>query len=368
MSENRGWMGRRAFLRNSALAGAVAGVAQVRAQSPKILNQQPGMKYRPLGKTGLHLSEISMGGLVSVEAVLHYAIDKGVNLVHVAEDYLGGQSIVTLGKVLKARRDKVYIALKDDFRDLDSALKTLNTGYVDFIMFNRHSRAAATDPRIAETFEKYKKAGKVRFAGLTSHSGVKEATAAGIASGLYTIVMPALNQPSFEAMDSELRLAQEKGVGVMPMKTMRGVRSLDLETAYLKKLLRNPAVTTVVKGIGSFEMFDAYARAMNDVLTIAEDRALYRHAQANRSHNCMMCGDCSGVCPHGVDVPTVLRCKDYYHDQLGDFATAVSTYAAIPAGRTGSPACRECTICEQACPNGIPIVEGLDAARSLFSV
>src|ERR1035437_7354493 len=112
MSEIRGSMGRRAFLQTSALAGALAGaavaVSPANAQTPKILNQQPGMKYRPLGATGIQLSEISLGGLVSVEAVLHYGIEKGVNLVHVAEAYLGGQSIVTLGKVMATKRDKVY--------------------------------------------------------------------------------------------------------------------------------------------------------------------------------------------------------------------------------------------------------------------
>jgi predicted aldo/keto reductase-like oxidoreductase len=325
------------------------------------------MRYRPLGKTGIQLSEISLGGLVSVEAVLHYGIEKGVNLVHVAEDYLGGRSIVTLGAVLKTKRDKVYIALKDSFRDLDSALKTLNTDYVDFLMFNRHSATSATDARIAETFERYKRAGKVRFAGLTSHSEVKEATAAGIASGLYTIVMPALNQPSFEAMEAELRQAREKGIGVMPMKSMRGVSDPGLETAYLKKMLANPAITTVVKGIGSFEMFDRYLKAVNEPLALAEDRALYRYAQANRTRNCMMCGDCRQACPQGVDVPTILRVKDYYHDQLGDYATARSTWASIPAARTGSAACSDCSRCEQACPNGIRIVERLDAARRLFA-
>jgi predicted aldo/keto reductase-like oxidoreductase len=63
-----------------------------------------------------------------------------------------------------------------------------------------------------------------------------------------------------------------------------------------------------------------------------------------------------------------LRTKDYYHDQLGDLETAVSTYAAVPAAQTGSAACRDCTKCEQVCSNGVHIVERLEAARSLFAV
>ena len=361
-------IGRRAFLQTGGAAvGAVAAIGAT-SPAPKILNQQPGMKYRPLGTTGISISEISLGGLVSVEAVIHYGIEKGVNCLHVSQNYLGGRSILTLGNVLKTKRDKVYVALKDDFEDIDPVLKKLNTDYVDFLMFNRHSAEDAVDPRIVETFEKYKKAGKVRFAGLTMHAHMKEATAAGLATGRYTLMMPVLNQPSLETMDAELRLAREKSVGVMAMKSMMGIKGTEMETAYLKKVLANPAVTTVVKGIGSFEMFDAYAKAMTSVMTTAEDRTLYRYAQVNRSRNCMLCGDCREVCPSGVDVPTILRTKDYYHDQVGDRETAFSTWATIPAAQTGSAACRDCRKCEAACPNGIPIVDRLEAARSLFVV
>ena len=79
----------------------------------------------------------------------------------------------------------------------------------------------------------------------------------------------------------------------MAMKSMKGLKGLDSEVAYLKKILSNPAVTTVTKGIGSFEMFEAYLQALNQPLTSAEDRALYRYAQLNRSSNCMLCDDCN---------------------------------------------------------------------------
>ena len=110
----------------------------------------------------------------------------------------------------------------------------------------------------------------------------------------------AKGKPNLEAMTEELRLAQQWGVGVMAMKTMKGLKGLDSEVAYLKKLLSNPAVTTVTKGIGSFDMFDAYLAALKEPLTAAEDRALYRYAQANRSNNCMLCDECKQACPLGV--------------------------------------------------------------------
>ena len=370
-------MNRRTFFSSGILGAVAVGASPKRvlgkkaeissSAPPKILNYNPAMKYRPMGNTGVLVSEISLGGLVMAESVHRYAIEHGVNLVHVAWDYLGGQSIKTLGAGLKSVRDKIYIALKDDYPSIDEALKVLNTDHVDFLMFNRHFAFSATDARIAETFEKLKNQGKVRFAGLTTHGSVKDTTAAGIRSGFYNVVMPVLNQPNLEAMAEELRLAQQRGVGVMAMKTMKGLKGLGSEVAYLKKMLSNPAVTTVTKGIGSFDMFDAYAQALNEPLTSAEDRALYRYAQVNRSSNCMLCDECKKACPLGVEVSTVLRCKDYYYEQMKDVQTALSTYRDIPLEKVGSQACRLCKKCESACPNGIPIVERLMAARALFA-
>jgi len=370
-------MDRRGFISNGLLGAVAVGAGALGAKAgdddnkstaqPKILNFNPAMKYRPMGHTGILVSEISLGGLVMAESVHRYAIEHGVNLVHVAWDYLGGQSIKTLGAGLKPLRDRFYLALKDDFPSIDEALKVLNTDHVDFLMFNRHFPFSASDAKIAETFEKLKNQGKVRFAGLTSHAMVKSTTAAGLQSGYYNVVMPVLNQPNLEAMTEELRLAQQRGVGVMAMKTMKGLKGLDSEVAYLKKLLSNPAVTTVTKGMGSFDMFDAYLAALKEPLTASEDRALYRYAQANRSNNCMMCDECKQACPLGVEVSTVLRCKDYYHDQMGDRQTALCTYRDIPLEKVGSEDCRLCKKCEPACPNGIAIVERLMAARAVFA-
>ena len=331
----------------------------------RILNYKPEMKYRRLGNSDMFLSVISLGGLVAVESVYHYGIDRGVNTVHMAKGYLGGRAIETLAKVLKSRRKDVYLAVKDTFTNIDDVLKKLNTDYIDFLMFNRHSAGEVTDPGILESFEKYKKAGKVRLAGLTSHGDVKAATAAGIESGVFSLVMPVLNQPNLETMDTELMRAREKGVGVMAMKTMKGLDD-NLQWAYLKKILQNPAVTTVLKGVGSFEMLDSYLSAAREALSTAEDKSLYRYAQLNRQANCMMCDDCKEACPYKVEVSTILRSKDYYAEQLGDWETALETYSSIPPDRRGDGRCLLCRDCESACPNGIDIVNRTAAARRLF--
>jgi predicted aldo/keto reductase-like oxidoreductase len=364
---------RRTFLKQGSLAvglPAVALAAESTTATP-ILNQQEGMAYRKVPRTDISVSVLSLGGLVMGEGVRRYAIDKGVNFFHVANNYLNGESIKELGKVMKDHRDKVYLAVKDTFDygdgkdDIGSILKLLNTDHIDFIMFNRHDPEDVLDDRIQTYFEKWKKEGKVRWAGLTIHNKIKETTAAGIKTQFYNLVMPVLDQPNLEAMAEELREAEKLEVGFMAMKTMKGMKDREMEVAFLKKVLANPAVTTVNKGIGSYDMFDTYAEACKTLLSQVEDKQLYRYAQANRANNCMMCAECTQVCPNGIDIPTMLRCADYYYDQCGWTEHAKVSYAEVPAG-CRADSCEECGTCETVCPNGLAIRSHLARAREIF--
>ncbi len=373
---------RRSFLKRGSLAaGAVtAAIPAMAAEAekevkPKILNQKEGMTYRRLGKTDIYLSAISLGGLVNEPGVHKYGIEKGINLCHISTSYIGGSSIVELGKLMKTHRDRVYLALKDNFLDggeseeeavkkVDGVLKTLNTDHVDFFMLNEHSPDDAAKPRNLNKIEKLKELGKIRFVGLTCHKEVYKTAVAGIQSGLYDIIMPVLNQPMYEELNDDLREAHKKGIGIMGMKTMRQMKG-DAQIAYLKKMLHNPAITTVNKGIGSFEMVDEWAKASNEVLTSQEKRSLYQYAHATRSDNCMMCDDCTNACPNHLEISTMLRCSDYYHDECGDAYHARMTYAEIPS-HLRVDHCDDCGKCEIACPNGIAIRKKLERCKTLF--
>jgi aryl-alcohol dehydrogenase-like predicted oxidoreductase len=75
-------------------------------------NRQPGMTYRRLGRTGLMVSSIGMGGddirPAGIDYVL-WAVDQGLNYFDTAPQYGGGQSERGYALVLKARgRDQVF--------------------------------------------------------------------------------------------------------------------------------------------------------------------------------------------------------------------------------------------------------------------
>jgi aryl-alcohol dehydrogenase-like predicted oxidoreductase len=161
------------------------------------------MRYRPLGNTGLSVSEIGfgawgIGGLaedasaygptddaVSRRAVLA-ALDRGVNFFDTSPLYGYGHSEELLGSTLEGARDRVLFATKagyldfkgtQDFtpaglrRSLEGSLKRLRTDYVD--LFQLHDpplEILERDDAIRDTLESLRQEGKIRAAGISARS------------------------------------------------------------------------------------------------------------------------------------------------------------------------------------------------------
>ncbi len=82
------------------------------------------MNYRPLGKTGFRISELSLGTWQVggkwgdpfddqiAESILHAAIDAGVNFIDTADVYSAGLSEEAVGRVVRSREEHVYVATK----------------------------------------------------------------------------------------------------------------------------------------------------------------------------------------------------------------------------------------------------------------
>jgi len=150
------------------------------------------MLYHQLGKSTLQVSIIGFGCMSLEEnspgntALIHKAIELGINFFDTADLYQKGVNEEMVGKALKEKRDRVIIATKagnqwrsdgsgwdwNPRRDhilsaVEKSLQRLQTDYID--LYQLHG--GTTDDPIDETidaFEKLKQQGKIRYYGISS--------------------------------------------------------------------------------------------------------------------------------------------------------------------------------------------------------
>ena len=81
------------------------------------------MEYRPLGRTGVNVSQMCLGAMMfgafgnpdhdDAIQIIHKALDAGINFIYTADGYSAGESEEILGKALAAgRRERVVLAVK----------------------------------------------------------------------------------------------------------------------------------------------------------------------------------------------------------------------------------------------------------------
>lgn len=148
----------------------------------------PPIPRRPLGRTGHEVTQFALGGegvlrthgrMAEAVAVIHRALDQGVNYCDTAPAYAG--SLDYYGAALGERRREVFLASKthDRTRDgslrlLDESLRRLRTDHLD--LWQLHDLRTPADLRAIfgrggalEALVQARDEGRVRFLGLTGH-------------------------------------------------------------------------------------------------------------------------------------------------------------------------------------------------------
>ncbi|MGD8501884.1 MAG: aldo/keto reductase [Phycisphaerales bacterium] len=222
---NKHKLSRRDFIHNTSRMSAltVAAALTDRAQgsthrgdkkkidTSKILNYNPNMGYRRLGKTGLMISEVSLGGhwrapwrdrsggwwwgkfakeqvpddvARNRTEVVSRAMDCGMNYL----DITGAEECLCYGAALKGRREKMFVGADDSklcprhdeycnvkaqLHNVEECLRHIKTDYLDIWRVQAKMDGTNTDADVEvmiETFGKLHKAGKARHFGISSHS------------------------------------------------------------------------------------------------------------------------------------------------------------------------------------------------------
>ena len=332
---------RRDLMRGGALAAAglaVGGVPRAYAETDvtKTRSYNPAMEYRRLGKTGLWVSAVCLGGhwkridkmvpgvfkdgkkWLSADLdnkgfrknrrdVVTRCIEHGINYI----DACTRQEILTYAEALRGRRDAMYLGFSwyqeelrnKNFRTVNALLGTLGKGmrqarldYVDvwritmYEQSGRHTEAEVDE--MMGALEKARKQGKVRFTGLSSHDRLHIKSMIEIYPSVLQVVCTPYN-PKTKMLpeDSIYEAIKKYDVGVFGIKPFvsnslfKGDSSPDSPTAEeddklarmaIREILRKSVITAPIPGMINTHQVDNMAKAVKErrELDVAEAKQL----------------------------------------------------------------------------------------------
>jgi uncharacterized protein len=347
------------------------------------------VRYATLGRTGLKVSTVSFGCMITSDgSVLERAADMGINYFDSARVYAGGNNERMVGAALKSRRKNIVLSTKtlntrdkkSAFADLETSLKAFGTDYVDiWYLHDKRSAADITD-ELVEAQQEAKKAGKIRFAGLSLHAGHKDVIPAVIKNGQIDVILTTYNFAMGPEVEPLLGSAHKAGLGVVAMKVMAGsfrLEGIDYDRAKsilkrpgaglaaLKWVLRNPNVTCAIPSMTDQEQVDENMKAMSGSFEDRDRRLLAEELERIGPLYCRACGGCAGTCPKGLPVPDMLRCL-MYADGYGQFALGRENFMSLPE-EVRMVRCGDCAECAVRCPNGVRVASRLSRAQEWFA-
>jgi aryl-alcohol dehydrogenase-like predicted oxidoreductase len=153
------------------------------------------MNYRKLGKTGFKISEISLGtwqvggkwgepfSHENADKILNAAVDQGINFIDTADVYGDGESEKAVGRLIRSRSERIYVATKCGRRlqphtnksytpqvlrkFVEDSLKNIGVDTLDLIQLHCPPTEAYYRPEIFGEFDRLIAEGKILKLGVS---------------------------------------------------------------------------------------------------------------------------------------------------------------------------------------------------------
>jgi uncharacterized protein len=400
---------RRDFVKTVGLAGlAVAGAGATGAlaapEPPASAGKTATMPKRTLGKTGVEVSILNLGGMfdtINNQLLLRQALKWGVTYWDTAESYGNGLSEEGFGRFFarhpEARKEvflvtKVHHPKGDDLTErLDKSLKRLQTDHVDLFFIHAITGIDEMKPAYKAWAAEMKKAGKIKFFGFSTHTNMADCLAGAakldwIDAVMFTYNFQVMGDPK---MKEALSACEKAGIGLVAMKSMGGgpgakkvssgaklemadrflKRGFTDKQAKLKIIWENPQIASICSQMPSLTILSANVAAARDQvkLTREEMESLHQYALETQSDYCAGCGSiCQAAVGGAVPVNEVMRAL-MYHRYYGEPELARETFAGLPEAVRQRLTTVDYSQAEQACPHRLAIAQLMRQAAEMLA-
>ena len=375
--------------RRNFLAGSLAIPAIATAE------QNSKLEPRPLGKTGLRVTPLGFGCMTTSDpTVIKSAAESGVNYFDTARSYQNGNNERMVGAALSARRRNLILSSKTPAQtkeaalaDLETSLRELRTDYLDIWYLHNRNTPEELNDGLFEAQEIAKTAGKIRFAGVSTHLNMHKMLPYLVKLGRTDVVLTTYNFTLKPEVTSAIDAARQAGMGIVTMKALAGgfsrikrgdrlygvqpdalTATFQQEGAFLaaiKWVLKNQSVDTAIVCMTDFDQLDENLRALTERYGPKDEKLLATQLAWIGPLYCRSCGACAGACPKGVPLPDVLRILSYA-DGYGEFALARERFLGLSKEQR-DVRCGDCAECTVRCANGVHVRERLARAQELFA-
>ncbi|MAO54958.1 MAG: aldo/keto reductase [Rhodospirillaceae bacterium] len=208
------------------------------------------MEYRPLGRTGVKVSQLCFGtmsfgaeaDLAASRAMYKKVRDLGINFFDCADAYTKGKAETILGQLMKSERDNLVITSKcfNNIRgDINSAggnrrhvskavedsLKRLKTDRLDVLFMHRFEKLAPLE-EVLRGLEDVVRSGKVLYIGASNYAAWQVSKALGISEKngwtKFDVIQPMYNLVKRAAEAEIFPQAMAEGLGVITYSPVGG--------------------------------------------------------------------------------------------------------------------------------------------------
>ncbi|MET1030247.1 aldo/keto reductase family protein [Domibacillus tundrae] len=246
------------------------------------------MKYRRLGRTGLKVSEISLGSWLTygksvednmAEKTIHKAYELGINFFDSANVYEQGEGERVLAGVLKEYPRESYVITTKAFwpmgegqndrglsrkhviEQVNASLKRMNLDYVDIFYCHRYDRETPVEETL-KTIDDLIRQGKILYAGVSEWSAaqIEEAVATADKFLLDRIVV---NQPIYNMFNRYIEnevipVSEKHGIGQVVFSPLaQGILTGKYQSGHVPDNSRaaNQSINNSIKGMLNEDVF-----------------------------------------------------------------------------------------------------------------